>query len=149
MSATFLSADLFRELLNLFDKVESGVEGWDEAPWAINLCVPALINCHFIFSISNTWLSSIMIHSVHCGTTTTRVLFIHGKAMVPYMQLSTYLRIGFWYNEKKLYSHNIIKPTFGWQLHIRYHGIPVYKEFPATTTTTTTVSTSTIITTSF
>ena len=51
---------------------------------------------------------------------------------------------------KNLYSHNIIKPTFGWQLHVRYHGIPVYKEFPATTTTTTTTaSTSTIITTSF
>ena len=27
-------------------------------------------------------------------------LFLHGKAMVPYVQLSTYLRIGFWYNEK-------------------------------------------------
>ena len=29
-----------------------------------------------------------------------RELFKHGKAMVPYVQLSTYFRIGFWYNEK-------------------------------------------------
>ena len=32
----------------------------------------------------------------------TRELFIHKKAMVPYVQLSTYFRIGFWYNENKI-----------------------------------------------
>ena len=42
-----------------------------------------------------------------------RELFFHGKAMIPYVQLPTYLRIGFWYNEKKLYSDKIIKPKVG------------------------------------
>ena len=32
----------------------------------------------------------------------TRELFIHGKAMVPYVQLSTNCRIGFQYNENKI-----------------------------------------------
>ena len=32
----------------------------------------------------------------------TRELFIQGKAMVPYVQLSTNCRIGFWYNENKV-----------------------------------------------
>ena len=31
-----------------------------------------------------------------------RELFVPGKAMVSYVQLSTYFRIGFWYNENKI-----------------------------------------------
>ena len=41
-----------------------------------------------------------------------RELAIHGKAMVPYVQLSTFFKIGFWY-KKKLYIDKIIKPTVG------------------------------------
>ena len=38
-----------------------------------------------------------------CNTSLwTWELFIHGKAMVPYVQLSTYFRISFWYNENKI-----------------------------------------------
>ena len=32
--------------------------------------------------------------------------------------------------KKNVYSDKIIKPTVGWQLHIWYHNLPVYKEFP-------------------
>ena len=60
-----------------------------------------------------------------------RELFLHEKAMVPYVQLSTNCRIGFWCNEKYIFDcDKIIKPTVGWQLHIRYHRLPNYKEFP-------------------
>ena len=34
----------------------------------------------------------------------SRELFIHGKAMVPYVQLSTNCRIGFQYNENRIYT---------------------------------------------
>ena len=30
----------------------------------------------------------------------------------------------------KFFSNKIVKPTVGWQVHIRYHSLPVYKEFP-------------------
>ena len=33
-----------------------------------------------------------------------RELFIHRKAMVPYVQLSSNCRIGFWHNENKICS---------------------------------------------
>ena len=59
-------------------------------------------------------------------------LFIHGKAMVLYVQLSTSYRIGFQCNEKIFFNRDkIMKPTVGWQLHKQYQSLPVYKEFPA------------------
>ena len=36
--------------------------------------------------------------------TSTRELFIHGKGMLPYVQLSTNCRIGFLYKENKIYT---------------------------------------------
>ena len=47
-----------------------------------------------------------------------RELFIQGKAMVPYVQLSTSCRIGFWRNEKiffygdKNYQANLLYKSF-------------------------------------
>ena len=35
---------------------------------------------------------------------TCRELFIHGKAMIPYVQFSTNSRIGFWYNENNIFT---------------------------------------------
>ena len=35
--------------------------------------------------------------------------------------------------KQNLYSDKIIKPTVGWQLHIRYHRLLVYEDFPACT----------------
>ena len=57
-------------------------------------------------------------------------MFIHRKAMVPYGQLSTncgldnFITVQIFFIVPKAYS------KAGWQLHIRYHSFPVYKEFP-------------------
>ena len=32
--------------------------------------------------------------------------------------------------KQHFYSDKIVKPTVGWQLHLWYHSLPVYKEFP-------------------
>ena len=56
----------------------------------------------------------------------TRELFIHGKAMLPYVQLSTNCRVGFWYNENKICTGiKLLSP----QLVDNY--TYAYTEFPA------------------
>ena len=119
---------------NVYKKCISGgrlvkVGGWwlNERGSPIKVC-NHLQSCSFIFVVL---ILCKIYYQIRRETCWIRELFIHRKAMVPwYLQLPTYFRIGFWYNEKKLYSDKISKPTVGWQLHIRYHSFHAHKEFP-------------------
>ena len=59
-----------------------------------------------------------------------RELFIHGKAMVPCVQLLTNCGLD---NFITVFILLKADSTVGGQLHIWYHSLPMYKEFPQLT----------------
>ena len=64
-----------------------------------------------------------------------RELFIHRKAMVLYVQLPTNCGLDSFITVKKNFTILTAYFTVDWQLHIWYHNLPVYKEFPGSEST--------------